>query len=82
MPILSIQIPQKQFEMAKIRARREGFKNPTEWVRILVSRQIALEESPKMRPSQIVEMMRKTGLYNPSFLKGLKDSLDYADKTA
>ena len=82
MPILNIQLPQKQLERAKIRARKEGFKNPAEWARVLVSRHIAFEESPKLKSSEIIKAMKKTGIYRLPFLQKLKSSLDYADKTA
>jgi len=82
MPLLTIQLPQKQFNKARARAKREGFKSPAEWAKILVSRYIAFEESPKLKSSKIIEEMRKTGLYPTEFLNELRHSLKYADKTA
>jgi len=82
MPVLSIQIPQEQFARAKIMAKRGGFKSPMEWAQVLVSRQISLEESPKIKPSKIIAEMKKIGFYKNSFLRELKHSLEHADKTA
>lgn len=82
MPTLTIKLPSSSFRKVKERAQREGFKDPTEWARILVEKNIALEESPKLKASKIISEMRETNLYREQFLRELKKSLDYADKTA
>ena len=82
MPTLNITIPNKDFHKVKEYARREGFKNPTEWAEFLVKKNIELEESPRLKSSEIIRDMKKTGLYHDTFLGKLKKSLDYADKTA
>lgn len=80
MPILSIKLPSRSFRRIRARARAEGFRSPAELARILVERNIALEESPKISPLKIISEMRKTNLYKEQFLRELKISLDYADK--
>ncbi len=63
-------------------AHKEGFKNPTDWTRFLIEKNLFLEESPHLKPSEIITQMEKTGLYRDGFLKDLKKSLEYADKTS
>lgn len=82
MPILSIKLPSRSFRRIRERARAEGFRSPAEWAHILVERNITIEESPKINPSKIISEMKKTNLYRKQFLRELKRSLDYADKTA
>lgn len=82
MPTLTISIPNKDFRKIKERALTEGFKDPTDWARFLVEKNIAHEESPKIKPSRIISEMKKTGLYKKNFLSELKRSLEYADKAA
>lgn len=79
---LTIQIPQKDFRKLKARAHREGFKNPTEWARVLVEKNMEVTESPKMNPEKIISEMQKTGRYSSPFLRSLSKSLKYADKAA
>jgi len=80
MPILSIQLPEKELEKVRRTARREGFKSPTDWAKFLVERNIGFEESPKIGLQKIISEMKKTGLYKGDFLRGLQKSLIYADK--
>lgn len=82
MPTLTITIPMRSLRKIKERALREGFKNPVDWARILVEKNIEIENSPKIRSGKIVAEMRQTGLYTARFLQELKRSLEYADKTA
>lgn len=80
MPTLTITLPAQQLEKAKEQARHEGFKNPNSWLQFLISNRLILEESPRLKPSEIILEMRKTGLYKTGFLSDLKKSLEYADK--
>lgn len=80
MPTLSIQLPEKDLEKVRRTARREGFKNPTDWAKFLVARSISFEESPKISHKKIISEMKKTGLYKNAFLRGLQKSIMYADK--
>lgn len=82
MPTLTITVPHKDFHKIKERARVEGFRTPTDWARFLVERNIGFEESPKLKTSKIISEMKKTGLYKKEFLRELKNSLNYADKTS
>ena len=81
MTTLTITLPDVSSQKAKERAKSEGFKNPNEWARFLVEQNLALAESPKIASSAIIAEMQKTSLYKASFLKELKKSLMYADKT-
>lgn len=82
MPLLTIEIPKKSLRQIRTRARQEGFKEPAAWVKLLMERQLELTESPKMAPPKIIAEMQKTNRYRKTFLRGLKRSLEYADKTA
>lgn len=82
MPTLTITLPTQSFRKIKKRAQKEGFKNPTDWARFLVEKNISLEELPRMKPKKIIEEMKKTNHYTGEFLRGLKRSLEYADKAA
>lgn len=82
MPTITIPIPKEEYNKIKTRARREGFKNPADWARFLVEKNVQLEESPRLSPSKIILEMKKIGVHKPLFLLGLKKSLEYADKIA
>lgn len=82
MPTLNITLPNKDLRRIKERAEAGGFRTPSDWARFLVERNIGFEESPKLKASKIISEMKKTGLYKKEFLRELKNSLDYADKTA
>lgn len=82
MPLLTIAVPSRYLRKIKTQARREGFKNPTEWVRFMIERNVGFEESPRLRPAKIISEMESTGLYRHGFLRDLKRSLEYADRTA
>ena len=82
MAILTIKISNKEFSRVKTYAKRAGFKNPAEWARDLVERNLFLEESPRMSSAQVIAEMKQTGRYKGIFLHGLKKSLAYADKAA
>lgn len=82
MPTLTINLPPKQYKKIKGVARREGFKTPTAWARFLVEKNMGFQNSTKLTPSKIILEMQKTGLYRKPFLRELKKSLEYADKTA
>lgn len=82
MVILTIKIPHKEFSHIKAYARRAGFKNPAEWARDLVEKNLSLEESPRMKPEKIISEMKKSSRYSDIFLRDLKKSLIYADKAA
>jgi len=81
MPILTINLQPKQYRKIKEAARREGFKTAAEWAHFLVEKNISLGNSPRLKPTQIILEMKKTGLYQEQFLLELKKSLEYADKT-
>ncbi|MEK7062756.1 MAG: hypothetical protein AAB946_01840 [Patescibacteria group bacterium] len=80
MPAITIKLQSKHLEAAKIKARRQGFKNASEWAQFLIEKNLSLEESPKMDPSKIISEMKKTDIYQENFLRELKKSLEYADK--
>lgn len=80
MPTLTITIPNKYFREAKKRARKAGFRTPMEWAQFLVTRNLGIEESPRLAPAKVIAEMKKTGLYKAELLRGLKKSLEYADK--
>ena len=80
MPAITIKLPSKQFGIVKIKARKQGFKNPNDWARFLIEQNLILEESPKLSPEKIISEMRKTNLYQERFLREMKKSLEYADK--
>ncbi len=80
MPNITIKLPPRQFQTAKTRARRQGFKNPGDWARFLIEQNLILEESPSIPPKKIISEMRKTDLYQEKFLRELEQSLEYADK--
>ncbi len=82
MPHLTITLPKKQYERAKKQARAEGFESTQGWAEFLIERRLILEESPKIPAEKIIAEMEKTGLYQKRFLRGLRASLVYADKTA
>ena len=82
MATLTLKISNKEFSRAKIYAKRLGFKNPAEWARDLVAKNLSLEESPRMSSAQVVAEMKQNGRYKGIFLHGLKKSLAYADKAA
>lgn len=82
MPILSIELQNKELEKVREISRREGFKTPTDWAKFLVSRNIGFEESPRLKPKKIILEMKKTGLYKNSFLRSLQKSILYADKAS
>lgn len=82
MPLLTITVPGKYLRKIKAQARREGFKNPTEWARFLIERSVSFGESPRLRPEKIISEMERTGLYRHGFLRALKRSLEYADRSA
>lgn len=82
MPALTITLPSKYSEKAKEQARSEGFQDLSLWLQFLVKSRVSLEESPKIKPASVISEMQKTGLYNERFLRDLKKSLEYADKTA
>ena len=82
MAILTIKISNKELSRVKIYAKRAGFKNPTEWARDLVEKNISLEESPRMSSTYVVAAMKRTGRYRGVFLRDLEKSLAYADKAA
>lgn len=81
MPNITIKLQENNFRKARVRAEREGFKNPDDWAKFLIEQNLTLEESPKLEPSKIISEMKKTGLYKSEFLQGLKKSLEYADKS-
>jgi len=81
MPKLTITLSQKRFQQIKKRASIDGFKNPNDWARFVVERNTILEESPRMSPTRIIKEMQKTKRYHATFLRELKKSLEYADKT-
>lgn len=82
MPTINVTIPNKDFVKVRKQAEREGFKKPSEWALFLIEKNISFEESPYLRPTDIISDMRGTGLYQKRFLSDLKRSLEYADKTA
>lgn len=82
MPLLTITLPRIQLQRAKKQARREGFMNPKAWAESLIEKRLQLEEAPKAGPRVIISAMRKTKRYDPRFLRGLKESLAYADQAA
>jgi len=82
MPLLTIAVPSEYLRKIKMQARREGFKNPTEWVRFVIERNVSFEESPRLKPAKIISEMARTGLYRREFLHALKRSLEYADRNA
>ena len=81
MPTLTITLPPAYSEKAKEQAKREGFKSTALWLRFLVESRVSFEESPKLKPSRVISEMQKAGLYKANFLRELKKSLEYADKT-
>lgn len=82
MAIFTIKIPDKKLSDIKAYARRAGFKNPAEWARDLVEKNLSLEESPHIAPEKIISEMKKDGHHSAIFLRDLKRSLIYADKAA
>ncbi len=82
MPNITVKLQEKDFRKAKIRAEHEGFKNPADWARFLIEQNMVLEESPVLESAKIISEMKKTGLYKENFLRDLKKSLEYADKTS
>lgn len=82
MATLTIHIKNDEMVKAQKRARQEGFKQPSDWVRAIVERDLSLGESPKIPSDEIIERVKKTGRYQGKFLNGLKNSLEYADQTA
>lgn len=82
MTTLTITLPDVPSQKIRERAKREGFRNPEEWMRFLVTRHLILEESPRIKAHEIINNMQKTGLYRKSFLRELEKSIAYADQTA
>ena len=82
MPTLTIALPPKQYKKLKEAARREGFKDPADWTRFLVEKNMNFQNSPRLQPTKIISEMEKTGIYQERFLHELKKSLKYADKAA
>lgn len=82
MPTINLTIPSKYFTKVRRQAEREGFKKPAEWALCLIEKNISLEESPYLKPIDIISDMRGTGLYQKKFLSELKQSLEYADKAS
>ena len=81
MTTLTITLPDISSQTIQERAKTEGFKNPEEWMRFLLTRHIILEESPCMKGREIIARMQKTGRYSKSFLRELQKSIAYADQT-
>ncbi len=82
MTSLTISLLPQDLKKARVRAKSEGFKTPSDWVTFLVERHLILEESPRLAPAKIVSDMNSTGLYKKKFLLELEKALEYADSAA
>lgn len=79
---ITINLPKKELKKARLYAKSEGFKTPSDWAQFLVERQLLLEESPRLSRTKIVSEMKKTGRYKRVFLLELDKALKYADSAS